>query len=85
MNWISEKAGWLLKIGVEKIYLPRDKFGQMDKMLNGTKKFTQIKDEENPLFVASQNYLIKQNYKKSIDSAFNNYTIANKRFICICN
>ena len=88
MNWLSKKASILLNYGVSQVFLPRDKHGEIDKMLAGKhsddiRVRTAVRDQENPLFVAASKYIATLDTidKKNASGRINDYTIAGQRFI----
>ena len=88
MNWLSKKASILLNYGVSQVFLPRDKHGEIEKMLAGKhsddiRVRTTVRDQENPLFVAASKYIATLDTvdKKNASGRINDYTIAGQRFI----
>ena len=83
MNWLDKKASRLFQYGVTKLFLPRDKHGEMQQMLSGKRSddivVTRVTDEENPLFVATCNYEQEQHTRRQI----NGYTKPGHRFLAI--
>ena len=88
MNWLSKKASILLNYGVSQVFLPRDKHGEIEKMLAGKhsddiRVRTTVRDQENLLFVAASKYIATLDTidKKNASGRINDYTIAGQRFI----
>ena len=88
MNWLTKKASILLNYGASQLFLPRDKYGEIEEMLAGKHSHdicirTEVQDLENPLFVATTKYLATLNtpIKKNASGRTNDYTIPGQRFI----
>ena len=89
MNWLDKKASRLFQYGVTKLFLPRDKHGEMQQMLSGKRSddivVTRVTDEENPLFVATCNYLAELDHEQEQHTRrqINGYTKPGHRFLAI--